>query len=227
MVKVCYPICTHLKNITCEQMGIFRTLMAAFFFCFFFVHLWLGWYQHKEKTQKGEMLYRLWFVLDPMGLFTLYSATASVEQIKNVDIWGQFKMIFFFKWKKVCPLYACILEPQTNSYTQTSAQFRNKTFFTALWGKWKEKWSSYEDSWIDFFDPSLRKHEKETVAKQDIGEFANPYSKILDSSPSSEDLHDNEHSSGQSEKNIAHLSLLSRAEDFVNQICRSFERTFS
>lgn len=51
----------------------------------------------------------------------------------------------------------------------------------------------YEDSWIDFFDPRLRKHGKETVAKQDI-EFAKPYSRILDSSPSSKDLHDNEQS---------------------------------
>lgn len=39
----------------------------------------------------------------------------------------------------------------------------------------------------------FRKHGKETVAKQDI-EFAKPYSRILDSSPSSKDLHDNEQS---------------------------------
>ena len=70
MVKVCYPPSTHLKNITCEQMGIFRTLMAAFFFCFFFLCICgLGDTNTKKKTQEGEMLYRLWFVLDSNGSF--------------------------------------------------------------------------------------------------------------------------------------------------------------
>ena len=123
MVKVCYPPSTHLKNITCEQMGMFRTLMAAFFFCFFFLCICgLGDTNTKKKLKKVRCFTGSGLFLIQMGLFTLYSATASVEQIKNVDIWGQFLMVFFFfKSKKVCPLYACILEPQTNSYTQTSA----------------------------------------------------------------------------------------------------------
>lgn len=125
MVKVCYPPSTHLKNITCEQMGIFRTLMAAFFFLFFLCICGLGDTNTKKKLKKVRCFTGSGLFFIQMGLFTLYSATASVEQIKNVDIWGQFKMVFFFKSKKVCPLYACILEPQTNSYTQTSAQFRN------------------------------------------------------------------------------------------------------
>ena len=125
MVKVCYPPSTHLKNITCEQMGIFRTLMAAFFFLFFLCICGLGDTNTKKKLKKVRCFTGSGLFFIQMGLFTLYSATASVEQIKNVDIWGQFLMFFFFKSKKVCPLYACILEPQTNSYTQTSAQFRN------------------------------------------------------------------------------------------------------
>ena len=125
MIKVCYPPSTHLKNITCEQMGIFRTLMAAFFFLFFLCICGLGDTNTKKKLKKVRCFTGSGLFFIQMGLFTLYSATASVEQIKNVDIWGQFLMFFFFKSKKVCPLYACILEPQTNSYTQTSAQFRN------------------------------------------------------------------------------------------------------
>lgn len=118
MVKVCYPICTHLKNITCEQMGIFRTLMAAFFFCFFFVRLWLGWYQHKEKTQKVRCFTGSGLFLIQMGLFTLYSATASVEQIKNVDIWGQFKMVFFFQIKEsLSPVCVHIRTPNQQLHT--------------------------------------------------------------------------------------------------------------
>ena len=118
--KVCYPPSTHLKNITWEQMGKFRTLMAGFFF--FFVHLWLGWYQHKEKTQEGETLYRLWFVLDSNGSF--YSVFCNCKCGADQEcrhLGAVFDGFFFFKSKKVCPLYACILEPQTNSYTQTSA----------------------------------------------------------------------------------------------------------
>ena len=106
-------------------MGIFRTLMAAFFFLFFLCICGLGDTNTKKKLKKVRCFTGSGLFFIQMGLFTLYSATASVEQIKNVDIWGQFKMVFFFKSKKVCPLYACILEPQTNSYTQTSAQFRN------------------------------------------------------------------------------------------------------
>ena len=98
---------------------------SIFFFVFFLCICGLGDTNTKKKLKKVRCFTGSGLFLIQMGLFTLYSATASVEQIKNVDIWGQFKMIFFFKWKKVCPLYACILEPQTNSYTQTSAQFRN------------------------------------------------------------------------------------------------------
>ena len=98
MVKVCYPPSTHLKNITCEQMGMFRTLMAAFFF-FVFVFLCicgLGDTNTKKKLKKVRCFTGSGLFLIQMGLFTLYSATASVEQIKNVDIWGQFLMVFFF-----------------------------------------------------------------------------------------------------------------------------------
>ena len=100
-------------------MGIFRTLMAGFFFFFCAFVAWV--IPTQKKLKKVRFFIGSGLFLIQMGLFTLYSATASVEQIKNVDIWGQFLMFFFFKSKKVCPLYACILEPQTNSYTQTSA----------------------------------------------------------------------------------------------------------
>ena len=40
----------------------------------------------KEKTQEGEKLYRLLFILDQMGLCTLHSAGVRVEQIKAADI---------------------------------------------------------------------------------------------------------------------------------------------
>ena len=100
-------------------MSIFRTLMATFFF--FLCICGLGDINTKKKLKKVRCFTGSGLFLIQMGLFTLYSATASVEQIKNVDILGQFLMVFFFKSKKVCPLYVCILEPQTNSYTQTSA----------------------------------------------------------------------------------------------------------
>lgn len=101
MVKVCYPPSTHLKNITCEQMGIFRTLMAAFFF--FLCICGLGDTNTKKKLKKVRFFTGSGLFLIQMGLFTLYSATASVEQIKNVDILGQFLMVFFSNQRKSVP----------------------------------------------------------------------------------------------------------------------------
>ena len=104
MVKVWYPPSTHLKNITCEQMGIFRTLMAAFFFFFFFLCICgLGDTNTKKKLKKVRCFTGSGLFFIQMGLFTLYSATASVEQIKNVDIWGQFLMVFFSNQRKSVP----------------------------------------------------------------------------------------------------------------------------
>lgn len=78
-------------------MGIFRTLMAAFFFFGFFLCICgLGDTNTKKKLKKVRCFTGSGLFLIQMGLFTLYSATASVEQIKNVDIWGQFLMVLFF-----------------------------------------------------------------------------------------------------------------------------------
>ena len=117
MVKVCYPICTHLKNITCEQMGIFRTLMAAFFFLFLCI-CGLGDTNTKKKLKKVRCFTGSGLFFIQMGLFTLYSATASVEQIKNVDIWGQFKMVFFFQMKEsLSPVCVHIRTPNQQLHT--------------------------------------------------------------------------------------------------------------
>ena len=100
-------------------MGIFRTLMAGFFF-FFLCICGLG-DTNTEKTQEGEILYRLWFVLDSNGSFYSVFCNCKCGADQECRHLGAVFDGFFFKSKKVCRLYACILEPQTNSYTQTSA----------------------------------------------------------------------------------------------------------
>ena len=90
-------------------MGIFRTLMAGFFFFCAFV-AWV--IPTQKKLKKVRFFIGSGLFLIQMGLFTLYSATASVEQIKNVDIWGQFLMVFFSNQRKSVPCMRAYQNPK-------------------------------------------------------------------------------------------------------------------
>lgn len=139
------------------------------------------------------MLYRLWFVLDSNGSFYSVFCNCKCGADQECRHLGAVFDGFFFQIKEsLSPVCVHIRTPNQQLHTnQCLIQKLNFLYSTAR--KMVGKMTPYEDSWIDFFDPRLRKHGKETVAKQDI-EFANPYSRILDSSPSSKDLHDNEQS---------------------------------
>ena len=72
----------------------------------------------QKKLKKVRFFIGSGLFLIQMGLFTLYSATASVEQIKNVDIWGQFKMVFFFQIKEsLSPVCVHIRTPNQQLHT--------------------------------------------------------------------------------------------------------------
>ena len=140
------------------------------------------------------MLYRLWFVLDSNGSFYSVFCNCKCGADQECRHFGAVFDGFFFQIKEsLSPVCMHIRTPNQQLHTNQCLIQKLKLSLQHCEENGRKNDPPYEDSWIDFFDPRLRKHGKETVAKQGI-EFAKPYSRILDSSPSSKDLHDNEQS---------------------------------
>ena len=94
----------------------------------------------KEKTHKGNRVYKLWFILKPNG--SIYSAfcrcIGGADQgcrHWNCSVWvGRLP----FQWKKCCDISACLLEPETYASNQTSSVSRDETFSFPWTGQQEE-----------------------------------------------------------------------------------------
>ena len=176
----------------------------------------------KEKTQEGEKLYRLSFVLDSNG--SVYSAFCRCKG--GADQGSSHLGATLFELDD-------FLSNQTKSVTSMSAYWNPKPAPThkpvpvsemkishSTVKKKKRKVTPCDDSWIDSFDPRPMKHREETTFKEKI-DFANklrkidPCSGILDFLPSSNNFDDIENTPSQSEHNISHLYVSSQAKDYV------------
>ena len=100
----------------------------------------------KEKIWEGDILYKLWFVVDLAG--SVYSAfcrcQGGADQKMQTLRWNfVWTWWFSFKSKRVCHLYVCILEPLVNTYTQTFPYIWNESFLKL----WIIMMKSYDHYW--------------------------------------------------------------------------------
>ena len=108
------------------ELKLYKTLMAVFLFCVFVAGVIPT---QKEKTQEGEKLDRLWFILDSNG--SVYSAFCRCKGGAHQGSRHLGAILFelddFLSTQRmsICHFYVCILEPQTNTQTQTIPSFRN------------------------------------------------------------------------------------------------------
>ena len=86
--------------------------------------------------------------------------------------------------------------------------------------KKKRKITTYDDSWIDSFDPRPMKGKKEITHKEKIDlaeklQKIDPCSGILDFLPFSPNYDENENFSSHFDNNISHPTILSQAKNYV------------
>ena len=138
------------------ELKLYKTLMAVFFFLFVAGVI----PTQKEKTQEGEKLQRLWFILDSKG--SVYSAFCRCKGGADQG-WRHLGAILFElddfisnQRMSIYHFYVSILEPQTNIITISEM----KISFSNLRKK-KRKVTPSDDSWIDSFDPRPMKQRRE------------------------------------------------------------------
>ena len=161
-----------------------------------------------EKTQEGDKLYRLWFVLDSTG--SAYSAFCRCKGGADQGCRHLGATLFEL---------GDFLSNQRNSVTSMSAYCNPKPTPTlkpvpmsemkvsqSSLMKKKRKITPYDDSWIDSFDPRPMKGRKEITHKEKIN-FAkkfrkiDPCSGILDFLPFSPNYDENENCSSHFDNN--------------------------
>ena len=137
----------HIQSIGVKTV---QDLDGSVFFCVFVAGVIPT---QKEKTQEGEKLYRLWFILDSNG--SVYPAFCRCKGGANQGSRHLgatfFELDDFLSNQRmsICHFYVCILEPQTNTQTQTIPYFRN---FLQEFEKKKKKNESHPLWWfLDWF----------------------------------------------------------------------------
>ena len=176
----------------------------------------------KEKTQEGEKLYRLWFILDSNGsvyfAFCRFKGGADQgcrhlgETLFELDD-------FLSNQRKSVTSMSAYWNPKPTPKHKPVPISEMKISFNNLRKK-KRKFTPSDDSWIDSFDPRPMKQRRETTFKEKL-DFAtkqrkiHPRSGILDFLPSSKDFDDNENGAQQPENNISYLYVLSQAKMYV------------
>ena len=176
----------------------------------------------KEKTQEGEKLYRLWFILDSNG--SVYSAFCRCKGGADQGCRHLGATLFelddfLSNQRKSVTSMSLYWNPKPTPKHEPVPISEMKISFSNFRKK-KRKVTPSDDSWIDSFDPRPMKQGRETTFQEKV-DFAtklrkiDPRSGILDFLPSSKDFDDNENGTQQPENNISHLYVLSQAKMYV------------
>lgn len=177
----------------------------------------------KEKTQEGEKLYRLWFILDSNG--SVYSAFCRCkggadQGCRHLGATLFHLDDFLSNQRKSVTSMSAYWNPKPTPKHKPVPISEMKISFSNLRKK-KRKVTPSDDSW-NSFDPRLMKQRRGSTFKEKL-DFAtklrkiDPRSGILDFLPSSKDFDDNENSAQQPENNSSHLYVLSQA---IKDVCQ-------
>ena len=124
----------------------------------------------KEKTQDGDKLYRLWFVLDSTG--SVYSAFCRCKGGADQGCRHLGATLFelddfLSNQRKSVTSLSAYWKPKPTPTLKPVPMSEMKVSQSSLMKK-KRKITPYDDSWIDSFDPRPMKGRKEITRKEKI-----------------------------------------------------------